>query len=380
MKVVQDTQEELLKLLNKKNETAEIDITLGSTIETVTIETYDIESQINEESCDSYNQTKISDNTALDNKIDYSPDKFVPDFHQASVHFSDILSKTSHLKDQSNIKSESEIFSKKYSCNECGDVFLMKLGFTHHMLQKHSICISERNIDQYSANIKITVPVDFSDNGFQYVKKIPLQPKKQHQFQCQICKNGFANRLDLKSHYNIHKTFKCDQCDAAFIKNSYLKDHLLMHSTEKKYICDLCGKAFKFRNGLAVHRTTHSNHKAHICEACGQGFKAKTTLLIHIKLKHSLDEKKFACSECNLVFKMKSWLDKHFKRKHTKNRSKDFICSVCGISYLDKTTLTRHTNDKHLGKGKRFSCQICEKSYTMKNKLFDHMQIKHSTV
>lgn len=368
MKIVQDTQEELLKLLrSKKNETEELVINLDNSA----IETYEVENHLNEESCDSDScQKVVTDITALDSH----EEKCVSDFQKDNLQLNDVLT------DQTNIENETEIVSKKYSCNKCGDVFLMRLGFTHHMLQKHNVCISEQNFEQYSSDIKITLPIDHSvAKQIKYVKKIPLQLKK-HQFQCQICRNGFPNKTELKLHYDIHKKFKCDQCDAAFIKNSYLKDHMLMHSTEKKYVCDLCGKAFKYRNGLAVHKTTHSNSKAHICETCGQRFKGKATLLIHIKLKHSVDEKKFACSECDLVFKMKSWLDKHIKRKHTKNRTKDFICSMCGISYLDKTTLTRHMNYKHLGKGKRYSCNICEKSYTMKNKLFNHMQIKHCTV
>lgn len=384
MKVFQDTEEELKKLhsSDQKIEIEDDNVIPENTIEKMIIETYHVENQ-NEDSNNSCTQQIILDSGAINtNEASYFTDKSNMVNLENSTRNFDVIRENNLTNSTDLTKSinGTEIMSKKYSCDECGDVFLIKSGFSHHMFQKHNICIPVENYHQYSSDVKIKLPKDCTDKAFKFVQKLPSQSGRKYRFQCQICKEGFEVSTDLKLHYNIHRTCKCEQCGAAFIKNSYLKDHMLMHTAEKKYVCDVCGKAFKYRNGLSVHKTVHVNHRAHICEACGQGFNARTTLITHMRLKHSLNERKYACSECDLVFKVKSWLDKHFQRKHTKNRTKDFVCSVCGIAYLNKYTLTRHVNDKHLGNGKRHFCHVCDKSYTMKNKLITHMQNKHNIV
>lgn len=349
MKTFQDSEEELRNVIVNFTKNVDLDIP-DSSVEKIIIETYNGDSQQNEDSNESEVPKNISKNT---------------------------IENTEH---SSNLKSEPqvEVLSKKYSCDECGDVFLLKSGFSHHMMQKHDISIPIVNYEHYSSDVKIKIPKDCKDNAFKFVQKSVSY--KTFRFQCQICKEGFQTGPDLKSHYDIHRTYKCDQCGAAFIKKSYLKDHMLMHTSERKYICDICEKTFKYRNGLSVHKSVHVKLRSHICEVCGQGFNARTTLLTHTKLKHYPTNEKYTCADCGITFKVKSWLDKHIQRRHTKNRAKDFICSICGIAYLNKYTLTRHMNDKHLGNGKRHYCHICNKSYTMKNKLFAHMQNKHNIV
>lgn len=354
MKVFQDTQEELKKFL-QESPTNEIDDDVSSSEKPIELNEHEFEYD--------YSFNIFNENENKHNKLPTNNEVTVKD---------NICNGYLPIGD-----NKTEISTKAYSCDECGDVFLLKCGFSHHMWQKHNTCVSTNNFDQGCFNIKIKIPNDCSARAFKYVQKPPCVVKKC-KFQCQICKIEFKDGAELKSHYNIHRTWKCDQCGAAFIKNAYLKDHMSMHAPVKKYVCDVCNKAFKYRNGLAVHKSVHVSDRAHICEACGQGFNARTTLLTHVRLKHGVNEKMYACSECDLEFKVKSWLDKHFQRKHTANRTKDFVCSICGMAYLNKYTLTRHINDKHYGKAKRHYCHICEKSYTMKNKLMLHMQKKHN--
>ncbi|KAG5887492.1 hypothetical protein JTB14_023678 [Gonioctena quinquepunctata] len=270
-----------------------------------------------------------------------------------------------------------EMKSVKYSCETCGDSFLFKSGFCQHMVQKHNTYILEDEYKLYSADITIRLPPPLPENAVKVIKK--TYTSKRAQFQCQICKTIFTTGNDLKDHYNTHKSHVCEHCGAGFIKNSYLRDHLLMHSSERRYTCDICGKKFKYRNGLSVHKNIHVNFRGFMCDTCGQGFNTRSTLKTHMKLKHT-DERNFQCPECDLSFKVKSWLDKHFSRKHTSNRTKDYVCSLCGIAYLNKTTLTRHMSDKHTGTPVRHHCNVCEKSYTMRNKLNVHMQKKHNII
>lgn len=273
-----------------------------------------------------------------------------------------------------------EISSVKYTCNECGDSFLFRVGFCSHMVQKHNIYIENHMYEKYSTQITIKIPpltgdpVNFARKS--YTKK---NIKTLDSFQCQVCRESLETAEDLKEHYNRHKNHICEHCGAAFVKNSYLRDHLLVHTSEKRYPCDICGKKFKYRNGLSVHRNIHVNFRGFMCDTCGQGFNAKSTLKTHIKLKHT-NERNFPCPECDLTFKVKSWLDKHYTRKHTFNRTKDFVCNICGVAYLNKTTLTRHISEKHTGTPVRHYCTVCDKSYSMKTKLNMHMQKKHNII
>lgn len=273
-----------------------------------------------------------------------------------------------------------EISSRKYTCEECGDSFLYKVGFSSHMVQKHGKYIENHQYDQYSTEITVKLPPASTEINF-IRKQIPKKSIKLEGNNriCQICKEMLPSIEELKEHYNGHKTHICEHCGAAFIKNSYLRDHLLVHTSVKRYTCDICGKKFKYRNGLAVHRNIHVNFRGFMCDTCGQGFNAKSTLKTHMKLKHS-DERNWPCPECDLTFKVKSWLDKHYSRKHTLNRTKDFVCNICGIAYLNKTTLTRHITEKHTGTPVRHYCTVCEKSYSMKTKLNIHMQKKHNII
>ncbi|CAG9839292.1 unnamed protein product [Diabrotica balteata] len=272
-----------------------------------------------------------------------------------------------------------EISSVKYTCDECGDSFLYKVGFSSHMVQKHSIYIENHMYSQYSTQITVKIP---APKGITFARKYHNKKNTKiltESFQCQICKEHSKSADELKEHYNTHKTHICEHCGAAFLKHSYLREHLVAHTTERRYPCDICGKKFKYRNGLSVHRNIHVNFRGFMCETCGKGFNARSTLKTHMKLKHT-NERNYPCPECDLSFKVKSWLDKHYSRKHTLNRTKDFVCNVCGMAYLNKTTLTRHISEKHTGTPVRHYCTICEKSYSMKNKLSLHQQKKHGII
>nr|XP_023025564.1 zinc finger protein 99-like [Leptinotarsa decemlineata] len=317
-----------------------------------------------------------SDNEEIKPNLEYTTSELTE--NKQETECGDIFQ--NDIKDNCRIIDEMgnrEIKSVKYSCESCGDSFLFKSGFCQHMVQKHNTYVMEDEYKQYSKEITIRLPPPLPENAVKVIKKTYIS--KRARFQCQICKTIFSAGQELKDHYHTHKNHVCEHCGAGFIKSSYLRDHLLMHSSERRYTCEICGKKFKYRNGLSVHKNIHVNFKGFICDTCGQGFNTRSTLKTHMKLKHT-DERNFQCSECDLSFKVKSWLDKHFSRKHTSNRTKDYVCNMCGIAYLNKTTLTRHMSDKHTGTPVRHHCNVCDKSYTMKNKLNAHMQKKHNII
>ncbi|KAJ8929050.1 hypothetical protein NQ314_018319 [Rhamnusium bicolor] len=271
-----------------------------------------------------------------------------------------------------NNQSECEnivVNTVKYSCEKCGDCYLLKSGFQQHMFQKHTIKVI--NFETYSSKITIKMPKT-------EIFECPVNKKTdlQNNLECKKCHCIFKTHSELDEHYNTHKKYICGQCGVAFITKSRLIDHIEIHSTNKRHTCNICGKLYRRRSTLVRHKRLHSNLRPLMCETCGQSFNDGGTLKTHIKLKHT-NERNFQCSVCGISFAMKSCLNKHMLRRHNGKREKNHVCSICGIAYFEKKTLNNHISVKHGGNGKKHSCGTCKKQYTTKTNLMKHIRNYH---
>lgn len=367
--VFQETELFLKKNLFKDEVLDEIDdIPNAENDELILNELNNMENASDADENEHFDQDEVETNLNYQQNVEQEPEIQNPEMLEVKKRQSFVCPET-----MSSNGEYKYVHSVKYTC-ECGDCFLYKLGFRHHMQYRHNTIIDESDLPKYAENIKLTIPTGFP-NFVEFVS--PKTTLKRNKLQCRICSDSFSTEEEVKAHEEIHKTHVCDQCGAAFLKKGYLQDHLLMHSEDRRYQCKVCSKAFKHRHTLSVHKKIHEDTKSFVCEICGTGFRQRTTLVTHTLLKHS-DVKNFPCPNCNLRFNLKSTRDKHYIRKHTFNREKSFVCNKCGAAYLNKTTLTRHMSDKHLGKAKYYPCTICEnKMYVMKKGLRTHMMKKH---
>ncbi|KAJ8929043.1 hypothetical protein NQ314_018312 [Rhamnusium bicolor] len=97
------------------------------------------------------------------------------------------------------------IDSIKYSCEECGDCFLLKSGFQQHMLLKHKISIFE--FEKYTSRTAIKIP------------KVSKDIKDENIIlQCHICKEEFKSFSEIEEHYKTHKKYICEHCGTGFTK------------------------------------------------------------------------------------------------------------------------------------------------------------------
>ena len=73
--------------------------------------------------------------------------------------------------------------------------------------------------------------------------------------------------------------FECDICRSTFEEMDQLREHLSIHTGEKRHNCDMCNKQFRFRSALNRHKgAVHTE----------QTFKYKSALFLrgHSKAKH----------------------------------------------------------------------------------------------
>ncbi|XP_055913218.1 transcription factor YY2 [Eupeodes corollae] len=110
------------------------------------------------------------------------------------------------------------------------------------------------------------------------------------------CPKSFKDLTGLRKHLNTHgpKTRVCAECGKAFIDNSKLNRHLVVHTGDKPYKCWFkgCGKRFSLDFNLRTHARIHTGYRPFACtfEGCNKRFAQSTNLkshqMIHLKKVH----------------------------------------------------------------------------------------------
>jgi hypothetical protein len=156
----------------------------------------------------------------------------------------------------------------------------------------------------------------------------------------------------------VHKFWKCLQCFNVFNTESSLRDHIrLKHPVIHK--CQFCDKQFDSRWRFKQHMSVHTQEKRYMCEFCGKHFRLKRSLHNHLFL-HNTEGKKFKCQQCEKKFATKERYTIHCI-SHDKA---SYLCDVCGKSmkYFNSLRVHRRTCvDPSLAQ--QHCCTICGKIY-----------------
>ena len=140
----------------------------------------------------------------------------------------------------------------------------------------------------------------------------------------------------------------CPECNRSFSKNQYLILHLKKtHTKEVKVL----------KSGRTLVK----------CDMCP--YESDRHMTRHMKMVHTIEDKKFKCELCPYATEGKSDLKKHIEGVHEKIRSQ--ICKECGYAASEKGTLRRHILRKH-EKIKRHVCNECGKAFPLKYDLKLH--------
>ncbi|KAJ0169882.1 hypothetical protein K1T71_014488 [Dendrolimus kikuchii] len=200
-------------------------------------------------------------------------------------------------------------------------------------------------------------------------------------YKCSICERFLPKRRVYESHMRNHRNnanielpeyiFKCKKCLTTFKSKSSLKEHLLMHESEKHFVCDSCGRVFSRQDYLQKHILTHTGEKRHKCPHCDFRATQKSSLTVHIR-KHT-GERPYSCDLCPQQCTSSSNLLAH-RRRHL--GLKKYECKICKKKFGYKLSLDEHISSTH-EQSQSYTCDICGASYTRIRGLRRHQLTKH---
>lgn len=205
-------------------------------------------------------------------------------------------------------------------------------------------------------------------------------------YECEICgKNSFMQRRKMKQHRLIHTTernFICHICSYAAKTKGSLQSHISTVHREKNLICDICGIRYKYKPELRNHITAvHLKETPHTCHVCGKSFTRATSLKHHIEFHFPV--KKVECQICGFKMMNSSKLKRHMK-SHSGERN--YECDLCGKKFLYSYNVTAHKKHVHFGEKReapseeRLTCYICYKRFPRIWKVKEHMQEVHGVM
>ncbi|KOB63556.1 putative Zn finger protein, partial [Operophtera brumata] len=168
---------------------------------------------------------------------------------------------------------------KKAKCEICDKLFATAQSKYKHKRRKHfgmkkECPICHKMVLNLSVHQKMHNPEEFK-------------------FECAPCGRRFVTKSRLDIHVSVHtkdRPFECNICHAKFRLKLCMNLHIRrVHDKEKSHLCQYCSKSFFKKHHLQLHLST-----------CGKCFGSRTIMKNHI-LIHTND-KKYACSLCDMSF------------------------------------------------------------------------------
>ena len=232
--------------------------------------------------------------------------------------------------------------------------------------------INNTNIFDGDFDIKNEVDLNPIEEDLIHPIIIPLKPKKFNSsdikqtsqgvkpFKCEICNAGFMKKINMKRHIKVHekaKPYNCGTCDATFTSKGIMKNHKsTVHEGKKQNIHFDFGENIEICDSSPTEEIMSNSAPIEILS------ENAAVNLFEQKCKESVtNPRRRSCTYCDQTFSNKGNLNRHVRRDH---ESKKFPCTECSKQFATNLNLKCHFNDQHAEDPKIYHCDFCHKEWT----------------
>lgn len=212
----------------------------------------------------SNNKTWINDNfiaAMKDSGVNYDLQTF-----QKAFGFVDASETVVETLEEEEFKTLERIADtgSRIQCPHCSESFSKKFNFVNHLKIHRPV-----NPDFYCYECKKQFR---TEDGIR-VHRASDHGRIRGPLTCPVCKKIYSDRVGLKNHLLIHhqeNRFLCGHCGAFFTNNRAFKSHSLIHTDIKPYLCSYpdCGKRFRCSSKQKIHERVHTGEKLYECPFC----------------------------------------------------------------------------------------------------------------
>lgn len=144
---------------------------------------------------------------------------------------------------------------------------------------------------------------------------------KVESYECYICKQGFRQLANTRSHFNKkHPMNKCTICN----EDIAVADRTHSCTGQRQLDCEYCTSSFDSVCAVILHLNndhSESEKQSYACDICQQQFDMRLLMEAHRQTRH------FACTKCNETFDTKWKLEAHQREAHAMQSKSKMIPS-----------------------------------------------------
>ncbi|XP_014261761.1 zinc finger protein 2-like [Cimex lectularius] len=215
------------------------------------------------------------------------------------------------FKKQIQLDNHVKYFHGSRKCKICGKYIEDEVKLRQHVQRHIRLDSKKLDCDVCGRNFK-------TPSGLRVHK---VSHTGNYKFFCEFCGRGFMSAVIMDEHKGVHtkeEKYMCDMCGRKFVHYSTFHLHKQWHRDPFPFPCKICDKKFKYRSERSNHvRRDHTGDYPYKCDCC----QAKFLKLVYLK-RHMINHTHkypHTCEMCNKGFDQKRSLARHLACIHKDN-------------------------------------------------------------